>query len=58
MKATHEMGGTISHHHGISRVRKKWLTRELDTAHGLLSSIKNTVDPLGIMNPGALIDSP
>jgi alkyldihydroxyacetonephosphate synthase len=58
MKATHEMGGTIAHHHGIGRVRKKWLSRELDTAHCLLSSIKNTLDPLGIMNPGALIDSP
>lgn len=57
MKATHEMGGTIAHHHGIGRVRKKWLEREMGEAHTLLKRLKNTIDPLGIMNPGALVDA-
>ena len=57
MARTHELGGTIAHHHGIGRVRKSWLTRELGGAHDVLVSLKNAIDPLGIMNPGALVDA-
>ncbi len=57
MNATHAMGGTIAHHHGIGRVRKKWLEREMGESHTLLKRLKNSIDPLGIMNPGALIDA-
>jgi len=48
--------GGISHHHGIGRVRRAYLEREL--GHGglaLLRRIKHTIDPLGIMNPGVLL---
>jgi len=57
MKHTHELGGTIAHHHGIGRVRKGWLTKELGGAHDLLVRIKQAIDPNGIMNPGVLLDS-
>ncbi len=55
MEATLEVGGTISHHHGIGRVRRDWLARELGTAYPLLGALRRAVDPLGIMNPGALL---
>jgi len=55
MEATLATGGTVSHHHGIGRVRRDWLARELGTAYPLLGLVKNALDPLGIMNPGALL---
>jgi alkyldihydroxyacetonephosphate synthase len=58
MRVTHELGGTIAHHHGIGRVRKRWLVRELGDAHDVLVRIKKALDPNGILNPGALLDVP
>lgn len=58
MEATLAAGGTISHHHGIGRVRREWLARELGSAYPLLASIRQAIDPLGIMNPGALLPEP
>lgn len=58
MEATLAAGGTISHHHGIGRVRREWLPRELGSAYPLLASIRQAIDPLGIMNPGALLPEP
>lgn len=55
MEATLAAGGTISHHHGIGRVRREWLSRELGSAYPLLGRIRRAVDPLAIMNPGALL---
>ena len=55
MAATLAAGGTISHHHGIGRVRRDWLAKELGTAYPLLASVRHALDPLGIMNPGALL---
>jgi alkyldihydroxyacetonephosphate synthase len=59
MAATLRAGGTISHHHGIGRVRRAWLERELGkTGVELLRSIKRTLDPVGFMNPGVLLPDP
>ncbi len=54
--ATVRAGGTISHHHGIGRVRRRWMAAE----HGegglaLLRAVKRALDPNGILNPGALL---
>ena len=57
MSATHEHGGTIAHHHGIGRVRREWLGRELGAARDLLVALKTTLDPHGIMNPGVLVSA-
>jgi alkyldihydroxyacetonephosphate synthase len=56
MEATLEAGGTIAHHHGIGRVRREWIARELGPG-GLaaLSHIKRSLDPTGFMNPGVLL---
>lgn len=59
MEASLEVGGTISHHHGIGRVRREWLGRELGLA-GItaLRAIKSALDPRSFMNPGALLPDP
>lgn len=56
MEATDAHGGSLSHHHGIGRVRRAYLERELGpNGVALLRRIKATLDPNGIMNPGVLI---
>ena len=55
MEATIRSHGTISHHHGIGRLRTRWMPRELGVGVDLLRGIKRVIDPNGIMNPGVLI---
>ena len=55
LRATLAGGGTISHHHGIGRLRAPWLAEELGSAYPLLRDLKRALDPNGIMNPGALL---
>ena len=54
MTACLEAGGAISHHHGIGRLRARWLPDELGDSFEVLRSVKAALDPQGIMNPGAL----
>ena len=56
MAATASHRGSLSHHHGIGRVRRGWLEAELG-AEGvaLLRRIKTALDPAGIMNPDVLL---
>ncbi len=58
MEATLRCHGTISHHHGIGRLRLPWMERELGTGLAVLRTIKRALDPQGIMNPGVLIPDP
>ncbi len=56
MEATDRHGGSLAHHHGIGRVRRDYLERELgDGGVALLRRVKRALDPAGIMNPGVLI---
>lgn len=55
MEATLRCAGTISHHHGIGRLRVPWMARELGAGLAVLRRIKRVLDPNGIMNPGVLI---
>jgi len=56
MEATDRHGGSLSHHHGIGRVRREYLERELGAGGlSLLRRVKQALDPKGIMNPGVLI---
>lgn len=49
-------GGGISHHHGIGRIRKEWMNKELgESGVDILRSIKHSLDPDNFMNPGVLI---
>ena len=51
-----DTGGSISHHHGIGRDHREWLEREIgQLGEGVLTAVKQRLDPAGIMNPGILI---
>ena len=49
-------GGTMSHHHGIGMDHKDNLEEERGPLQiKMLRSLKSTLDPEGILNPGKLI---
>jgi len=52
-------GATITHHHAVGRDHAPWLGGEVgELGLALLRSVKATLDPQGIMNPGKLLDAP
>ena len=52
-------GATITHHHAVGRDHAPWLAGEVgELGLALLRSVKATLDPQGIMNPGKLLDAP
>jgi alkyldihydroxyacetonephosphate synthase len=51
-----EYGATITHHHAVGRVHRDHYHEEAPDAYlDALRSMKRTLDPEGIMNPGALL---
>jgi len=52
-------GGSLSHHHGIGKLRKKWVKSSI-TSEGvsLLQNIKGSIDPKNIFCSGNLISAP
>lgn len=52
----HEMGGSVSAEHGIGRLKVEDLERYGDPVKlATMRAIKAALDPLGIMNPGAVL---
>jgi alkyldihydroxyacetonephosphate synthase len=52
-------GGTLSHHHGIGRDHAPWLAQEVGPlGMTVLRALKTALDPVGIMNPGVLVQVP
>ena len=50
-----EAGGTITHHHGVGRLKAPFLETELgQTGATVLTRIRKAFDPAGIMNPAVL----
>jgi FAD/FMN-containing dehydrogenase len=50
------MGGTLTHHHGVGRLKSRFLAMELGgTGVDVLTRIKAALDQEGIMNPGGLL---
>ncbi|MFN2526877.1 MAG: FAD-binding oxidoreductase [Actinomycetota bacterium] len=49
-----EVGAAISHHHGVGRLKARWLPAEIGGWWDVLRAVKKELDPKGIMNPGAL----
>jgi alkyldihydroxyacetonephosphate synthase len=47
-------GGALSHHHGIGLNRARFVKEALGNGFGVLQSVKDTLDPNGILNPGKL----
>lgn len=57
--AVHDLQGSISAEQGIGRQRTNDLRRYKDPVElRMMASIKQALDPLGIMNPGVLLGSP
>jgi glycolate oxidase len=53
-----ELGGTITGEHGVGRSKKAWLPAYLGPdVMALTRRIKDALDPDGILNPGAILDS-
>jgi glycolate oxidase len=49
-----QLGGTITGEHGVGRLKRPWLAEYLGPeAMALNQRIKDALDPLGILNPGA-----
>jgi alkyldihydroxyacetonephosphate synthase len=47
-------GGNLSHHHGIGLNRGRFAAEALGAAHAVLATVKQALDPHGILNPGKL----
>jgi alkyldihydroxyacetonephosphate synthase len=54
MSSALELGATISHHHGAGQARARWIADEMGGWMRVWGSVKEAVDPAGVMNPRAL----
>ena len=54
LSACHQAGGTISHHHGVGVLKAAFMEAEWGASFRRLQSIKDKLDPNGILNPGKL----
>ena len=54
MSTALRLGATISHHHGVGKVRARWVADEMGGWMRVWRSIKDGLDPTGIMNPRAV----
>ena len=54
MTSALELGATISHHHGTGQARSRWVADEMGGWMRVWRSVREAVDPAGIMNPRAL----
>ncbi len=51
------LGGTITGEHGVGIAKKPFLKQQLgDSSYALLKSIKQVLDPDGLLNPGKIFD--
>lgn len=48
-------GATLSHHHGVGRSKAPRLGDELGSGVSIVRAIKSAWDPVGVLNPGALL---
>lgn len=54
MEATLANAGTISHHHGVGKVRLPWMKQEHALSYQVLLKVKKALDPENVLNPGTL----
>jgi glycolate oxidase len=50
------LGGTLTGEHGVGVIKRRWLGQEIgEESMAVHHSIKDALDPLGIMNPGKVL---
>ena len=50
-------GGSLSHHHGIGKLRKKWVPETLSaTGVAMIQGVKSRVDPKNIFANNNVVD--
>jgi alkyldihydroxyacetonephosphate synthase len=54
MQATLRVGATISHHHGVGRLKTPYLPAEHGASLRILSALQTACDPQHVCNPGNL----
>ena len=54
LKACSDLGGTITHHHGIGILKASYMTREWGGGMDIIRAAKKVIDPDGIFNPGKI----
>lgn len=47
--------GTVTHHHGMGKIKSQFYKEEFGSAYVLMERLKDALDPNGIMNPGCVI---
>jgi len=52
------LGGSVSGEHGIGMGKSMYMKEEHGNSFELMRAIKNSLDPLGIMNPGKIFREP
>lgn len=50
------LGGTVSSQHGTGLARTPWVARQFGPLYPLLRQVKAIFDPMGIFNPGKIVD--
>jgi alkyldihydroxyacetonephosphate synthase len=53
-RAALQAGANLSHHHGVGLNRHRFMTEALGTGMKVLQSLKTTLDPDNILNPGKM----
>ncbi|OFZ79140.1 MAG: hypothetical protein A2583_00410 [Bdellovibrionales bacterium RIFOXYD1_FULL_53_11] len=54
MRAAEGAGATLSHHHGVGRLRREWIMRERADWMKIFLKVKNGFDPENHLNPGKM----
>ncbi|MDO6485922.1 FAD-binding oxidoreductase [Shimia thalassica] len=54
-RAALSFGGTVTGEHGVGTGKKKYMAEEHGEAYQLMAQLKQSTDPLNIMNPGKLV---
>jgi alkyldihydroxyacetonephosphate synthase len=51
------LGATITHHHAVGRDHRPWYDRQRPEPFAVaLRAAKAALDPVGVLNPGVLVD--
>jgi alkyldihydroxyacetonephosphate synthase len=53
-RAVLKAGGNLSHHHGVGLNRARFMAEAMGPSMSILQSVKDALDPKGILNPGKL----